>query len=373
MRTVFVLAVLVPSVVVADGRVAPAGAAPREVLRGDVLVWDDARLYVEPDVTGPSLQLATLDAPRAERPGHAFAMHVVSTPGPLVEVEPASGFDCAWSRLGAGPLAKLRLFVKREDLAPVVIARATTTFKDRTSIDLWPGTPVVAVSKGTYAIGLFGDEPIVAIPASKIGHAYTPKPPTREEALVAAVSGIDSPPYDVLGDASSDRFAVKAQARVTLGGQSFTLRTRSGAWTTETVTPSGALRLFTLHTHCARVRVAASAEDVVAWSPPAWTAPAFDGSGILNGSAYYIVATSPLQSASGRQVAIAKEPIGVPEPKGAATSCADLALGLDSIADAPADVPAQPADATLHVCARAAQVGHVDPTRRHYENEGAKP
>ena len=372
MRTAFVLTFLVPALAVADGRIAPAGATAREVLRGDVLVWADARLYVEPDVTGPSVQLSTLDATRAERPGHAFAMHVISTSGALVEVEPATGFDCTWSRIGAAQLAKLRLFVKREDLAPVVVSRVTTTFKDRTSIDLWPGTPVVPVSKGTYAVGLFGDEPIVAIAASKIGHAYTPRPPTRDEAFGAALGGIDVPSDDVLGSPSGDHFALKAQAQVRLAEQSLTLRARSGSWTTETTASSGALRLFTLRTHCARVRVAASAEDITPWTPPAWTGPAFDGAGVLTGT-YYIVETSPLQSASGRQVAVARASIGVPDPAGAATVCADLTLGIDRVPDAPTDVLAKPADATLHVCARATQVGHLDPTRRHYESEGAKP
>jgi hypothetical protein len=95
------------SVVVAV--VALARVATADDLRGDVKVWRDAELRIEPD--GPGFHVAMLDGTRADHPEATFAVHVIAMHGKLVEVEPACG-----STLRGRGLAHLRLFVARTDI-----------------------------------------------------------------------------------------------------------------------------------------------------------------------------------------------------------------------------------------------------------------
>src|SRR5262245_40800226 len=109
------------AIVPVDPPVAPANAK----LAGSVLVWIDAPFYLAPRADAPSLQFAQLDA-RKDRVGHAVPMRVVAARGAFVEVETPvlddlhnTVTDCAWHAIApANDLGRLRLFVRRSDLAP---------------------------------------------------------------------------------------------------------------------------------------------------------------------------------------------------------------------------------------------------------------
>jgi hypothetical protein len=96
------------AVIVATGTARPRLAAADD-LRGDVKIWRDAELRVEPDA--PAFHVATIDGKRADHPDATVAVHVIATRGKLVEVEPACG-----SLLRGRGLAHLHLFVARADI-----------------------------------------------------------------------------------------------------------------------------------------------------------------------------------------------------------------------------------------------------------------
>jgi hypothetical protein len=142
-------------------------------LAGNVLVWADAVLQVESESATPAVRLARMRS-RMFQLGSVFPAKVVGNAGELVELELIRQPNCAWNTAGrSSELAHIRVFVKRADLAPVVKRRFTKTFKDGSRITLEPGVPVVPDEHG-YRISIDGDEVVVPIPASHIGHAYAP-------------------------------------------------------------------------------------------------------------------------------------------------------------------------------------------------------
>jgi hypothetical protein len=148
-------------------------AADAENLKGNVLVWHDATLFSEPSETARGLHLATFDVPRIDRVGHVVAMKVVSTKGAFVEVELTGAEDCTWSRVVVpDDIARLRMFVKKTDIAPVLVKPYAKTFPDGTSISLAAGTPVIATDANTFVVSMQGDEIEVDVPAASVGHAY---------------------------------------------------------------------------------------------------------------------------------------------------------------------------------------------------------
>lgn len=83
---------------VAHGSDEPSPSA--EKLSGIVLVWQDARLYVDPSTRGSSAQASDFGkTSRRNNPGAVFPMRVVGTQGDLVEVTPALDAQCTWGRL----------------------------------------------------------------------------------------------------------------------------------------------------------------------------------------------------------------------------------------------------------------------------------
>ena len=125
----------------AGSKLDPVGAAEEKPLKGNVLVWHDATLLSEPSETARTLQLATFDVPRKDRVGHVVAMKVVAGKGAFVEVELAGDEDCTWSRVVVpDDLARVRMFVRRTDIAPALVKPFTKTFADGTQITLAVGT-----------------------------------------------------------------------------------------------------------------------------------------------------------------------------------------------------------------------------------------
>ena len=136
-----------------------APAAAETPLTGNVLVWADAPLYPDANATGPSIRVGTLDLGREKDVGYVVPMHVVSTQGDFVEVEPTADVECAWWRVvKPDGLDNIRLYVKRTDLAPVLIKPFKATHKDGSSIALQVGVPVlggkVAFNRGVVPVAI---------------------------------------------------------------------------------------------------------------------------------------------------------------------------------------------------------------------------
>jgi hypothetical protein len=174
MRRLLALSLLLAtSPAFAGEKLDPTAADDKLALKGNVLVWHDATLLAEPSETARTLQLATFDVPRKDRVGHAVVMKVIAGKGPFIEVELAGDEGCTWSRVVVpDDLARVRMFVRRADLAPVIVKPFAKTFPDGTAITLGVGTPVVATDAGTFVVSLHGDEVEVDVPAASVGHAY---------------------------------------------------------------------------------------------------------------------------------------------------------------------------------------------------------
>jgi hypothetical protein len=231
MRALACLALLVTPA--AAAKLAPEGAPAAAALRGHVLVWHDAKLFAAPDDNARSLALATFEVARTERVGHAVPMRVVSTKGAFVEVELAGDQDCTWSRtVVADDLARVRLFVRRADLAPVLVKPFRQTFDDGSSIELAAGTPVLPTDQATAIVSLHGDEVEVDVPAASIGYAYTPAP------LKASFTG-------------GKTVKIAAATKATLGPRSLAL----SAWNGSPVERKGAKTIVALEGRCTLAHV----------------------------------------------------------------------------------------------------------------------
>src|SRR5688572_19600350 len=121
MRLLAYSLLLISSAAVAGTKLDPPVAPETGTLRGNVLVWHDAPLYAEASDTAHTLQLATFEGARKDHAGHVVALKVIANKGAFVEVELTGQRDCTWSRVVVpDDLARVRLYVRRADLAPVL-------------------------------------------------------------------------------------------------------------------------------------------------------------------------------------------------------------------------------------------------------------
>ncbi len=143
-------------------------------LRGDALLWEDATIYLEPWDTGVSIRLQSFGRGRREEVGRAVPIRIVdSSLRAFVEIELPGRTDCTWRRLDADArLTGLRLFVRREDLAPVLVKPFAAQYSDGTRIKVAVGAPVVPVVAGGYMISARGDKLRLPIPHSSVGYLY---------------------------------------------------------------------------------------------------------------------------------------------------------------------------------------------------------
>ncbi len=159
----------------ADPVTAPTRAAPiaERPLTGVVLVWADARLYLEPSEAAPYVTLAQLPSHAAPL-GAAAPMTVVSSTGAFVEVEPVEDQQCGWiTFVPPSDLEHVRVFVRRDELSPVLAHPFAKQFVDGTRIALEPG---VAVTHGVggYRVAVAGDIVTLPIPDNTVGLAFRP-------------------------------------------------------------------------------------------------------------------------------------------------------------------------------------------------------
>ena len=313
------------------GSVATARADAPEALRGNVLVWHDAKWFAEPSDTANPIALTELDGTRKDRIGHVVPMRVVSTTGAFVEVEPIDGFGCTWSRLAVpDDLAKLKLFVKRDDLAPVVTKPFSKAFGDGTTITLKPGVPVLE-SDGGFALAVRGDWLVSDLPSGSVGHSYVPD---RAAATVIAGTTLAIAPGTVA--------AVGARSMALTG------------WEAAPVSRRGATTLVALEDRCTTIHAAvptAAIKDSDSDEPSSLDMGT--GSGAGNGvgmlglrDEHYIPRLAPL-SIGTRVVAYAAKPIYLMSVPTGKAACIERRLRLESSI---VGLEAKPTDDKLRLC-----------------------
>jgi hypothetical protein len=299
-------------------------------LVGNVLVWADARLYLEARDGAPFVRPGTLRRPRAASLGYAVPMRAVAERGAFVEVEATDDNDCGWISLPVPyDLAAPRLLVRRDDLAPVLATAFALDYHDGTSVELDPGV-AVAPRGDAYAIELGGAEIVLPIPSDRIGRAYS--------------RARSAPP------ASADVHQI-ADVDAQLGPQHLHVR---GEWTAPTVTVRARDTVFPLLGACrvARVLVASDAVE------PAEAGNIFGGligDELGVGDVDFLPAGTVLRS-NARVVARTAHPVAIDH---ADVPCLDTKWALAYDDDAhPGVVRAATERSTTHLCADRSAVLH---------------
>lgn len=330
-----VLGLSVPALA-AGGEAEPAGASDGEVLRGNVLVWQDATFYVEPSDAAQTLHAASLAGAHKDSPGAVVPMHVVATTREFVEVEAVTADDCTWAHLATSDdLARLHLFVKRAALAPVLVEPFAKSYADGTKVALRPGVAVMPAGDGKFLAAVRGGTVTVELPATAVGHAY---PPDKTKAAIAV----------------SDReYTVAAKTPLALGDTSLVLDGQRAI----AIEPHGASTLVSFRSRCVALDVMAPAKAVHAIDDDEASIAMGGGNGVLALREHdFIPAGTPLATAGGRAIAVAGKPIYLSTPPRGKTACVDRHVTVDidgGEALAPTD-----GDDRVRVCAPAGRVVH---------------
>jgi hypothetical protein len=236
------LALLLISTPAWAGTSQPSGASDTETLKGNVLVWNDATFYTDASDDATTVHAASLAGARKDAVGEVVAMKIVSvTKTGFVEVEPAAELDCTWSRLQTSDdLAQLHLFVKRADLAPVLVDSFSKTYADGSRVVLKPGVPLVPTSDGKYVVAVRGHGDI-ALELPSVGHSYTP------EKLGKAPTTIGDHEYELA-----------PKTTVNVGDTSIVLEGHHAIG----IESRGAQTVFSIKTKCAALDVIAPSKSV---------------------------------------------------------------------------------------------------------------
>lgn len=321
----------------AGSKLDPVGAIEAQPLKGNVLVWHDATLLAEPSETARTLQLATFDVARKERVGHVVAMKVIAGRGAFVEVELAAvEEECTWSRVVLpDDLARVRMFVRRADIAPVLVKAYTKAFPDGTSIALAVGTPVVPTDAGTFVVSLRGDELEVEVPATSVGHAYVP-PKTASGSI----------------DGLGQTIEIAAATRATLGGNALALSAaRKGA----PVEKRGADAVVAIEDRCITAKMLVSAKAVSEVDESAIEVSRNDesNSSMLNLRDDVLIPKLTPLSIGTRRVAVAAKHIYLHAAPSGKQACIYRTIKIESA------LAITRTDTKLRVCAPAAAVARV--------------
>lgn len=275
-------------------------------LRGDALVWEDATFYFEPWTGGASVRFASLGRNRTGQVGRAVPVRILdSSMRSFVEIELPDRADCTWRRLAADPRVDgTRLFVRREDLAPVLTRPYSAQFSDGTRIRLQPGLPVAPLPSGDYLIALKSDRLRLPIPHASVGYRYRP----------VKVGDADPRPGKLV--------RIDRGARVTLGSDGFDVRSR---WVIAAPDGKQDPAVIELATRCVELtatvdRRALHPSPMYRVSPPpALRAPPTSG--------WTVPAGAPLSTTGGREIGVARRPFGVAAPT-AEAACFDARYAL---------------------------------------------
>jgi hypothetical protein len=275
-------------------------------LRGDALVWEDATLYFEPWDGGVSMRFSSI-ARRFTEVGRAIPVRIVdASMRRFVEIALPGRSDCTWRRLDADQrLGAVRLFVKREDLAPVLVKPFAVQHTDGTKVKLAPGLPIVPTSSGLYAIGVLGDRLRLGIPHASVGYLYKG-------------GGVAEP-----GPPPAKLVRIDRNALARLGDHAFTVRAN---W----LAPVPVQK-----TDPARVPYATRCLELIAQVPTSAIRPGSDFTRARNevipttlgGGSHVIPKGAPLATLSGRAVAVAAMEISVRDP-GTGAACLDFTFQM---------------------------------------------
>ena len=297
---------------------------------GNVLVWADAPLYPDPGSSGPSVRVATLDLGRDKDIGYVFPMKVVGGTGEFLEVEPTTDVECAWWRMvKPDGLDSMRLYVKRADLATVLVKPFKATHKDGTSVALQVGVPVLA-GKVAFNRGIVP----VAIPEASLGVAYAPH-------KIAAVA-----------KPAKTKFLLDEATDVTLGDATFPL----GPWVAAAAKPKKQRMLVSIASRCMtavvsapkqRVHAGVSINQAVAGKTAA-ARPAPPSGAPL----HYLPAGTKMTSETGDHVVGTLDVDRVVlKPTSGARACADFVITRDDpFVDVPHTVDTPQPQRTLKLC-----------------------
>lgn len=331
MRLLAYSLLLISSSAVAGTKLDPPAAPDGAALRGNVLVWHDAKLYAEPSEAAHTLQMATLDGARKDQAGHVVALKVVSGKGAFVEVELTGQQDCTWSRVVVpDDLARVRMFVRRADLAPVLVRPFTKSFADGTSISLSVGTPVLATDAGTYVVSMRGDELEVDVPAASVGFSYAA---AKSRATVIA----------------GQTLAIAPATPAKLGDRSITLTASQGA----PVERRGDQALVALDGGCIAAHVLIASKGLKDADESTGDLSASDnGNDVVSLRDECYLPRLTVLSIGSHQVAVAAKPIYLhAEPMGK-HACIQRALRIES------ELEIKRTDDKLRMCAAATKVAH---------------
>jgi hypothetical protein len=329
MRCLAYSLLLISSHALAGTKIDPPSAPETETLRGNVLVWHDAKLYTEPADDARTLQLATFDAARKDRVGHVAALKVIASKGAFVEVELTGQQDCALSRIVVpDDITRVRMFVRRADLAPAITKPFTKSFADGTSISIAPGTPVVATDAGTYVVSVRGDELEVDVPATSVGFAYA-SPKSHSSTM------------------AGQTLEIALATSATLGERSLTLNSRHGA----PIARTGDSTLVAIDGGCISARVIVPSKALQDAEESTTDLAESDGSNVVVSlrDEHFLPKLTPL-TIGARQIAIAAKPIYLAaEPMGK-QACIQRAIRIETALEI------KRTDEKLRVCAPATKV-----------------
>ncbi len=144
-----------------------------------VLVWEDAFLHAAPRADAPRARAAAWPEGRAGRLGQVRVFERLAEQGDWVQVAnthdetPGVSDHCAdpqWNLYDY----RLRLWVKRSDLAPVLMKTVTTEFEDGTAVSIRAGAPVEPGEGPMLRVAADGRAVRLSLPDDMIGTAYRP-------------------------------------------------------------------------------------------------------------------------------------------------------------------------------------------------------
>jgi len=302
-------------------------------LSGIVLVWADARLYLEPSVGAPYVTLGQL-ASHAEPFGAAAPMTVVSSAGAFIEVEPVEDPQCGWITFEPpSDLEHVRVFVRRDELSPVLAHPFANQFVDGTRVALEPGV-AVAHSPAGYRVAIAGDIVTLPIPDNAVGLSFLP---------VERVGEPDAPAQYEVRDAA-----------VRLGLNR--LRVRTPLFTATAEPRGNGTTLVAAHLPCRDFAIAVADRDV----KPVSIGRGYGYSGRGRGPSParvvdYLPAGTVLRSGD-HAVGTTLFPIVLPALR-TTPPCVDRQWVLSTDADLGPEIdPASEASATMHLCADPAAI-----------------
>jgi hypothetical protein len=263
-------------------------------LRGDAMLWEDAVIYLEPWENGAAIQRFNYMGRRRDEPGRAMAVRIVdSTLKNFVEIQAPGRYDCSSRKLDADPrIEGLRMFVRREDLAPVLTRPYAMQYSDGTRVKLGIGMPVAPTLYGDYLVGIRDDRVRLPIPHTSVGYIYKAGKIVDPEL-----------PKDKL--ARLDR-----GASVKLGDGGFTVRNNS--WIGPMPDKKTDVALFKIAGRCFELLVEAPANNVRPTEPTRTSPVPPPYPSTVNG--WRIRPGTPLSTPSGREVAVAAKDIMVQMP-----------------------------------------------------------